>query len=140
MQKQISITLEMEVPFFDVDSYRIAWHGSYVKYFEIARCKLLEHIGYTYADMEASGYFFPIIDMQVKYIKPLRFEQKFSMTATLVEWEHRLSIRYEITDLVSGERITKAKTSQVAVAMPNYITQFVSPDILLDKVNKVLQQ
>ncbi len=90
--------------------------------------------------MEASGYFFPIIDMQVKYIKPLRFEQKFSMTATLVEWEHRLSIRYEITDLVSGERITKAKTSQVAVAMPDYITQFVSPDILLDKVNKVLQQ
>ena len=26
----------VEVPFFDVDSMRIVWHGHYLKYFEIA--------------------------------------------------------------------------------------------------------
>lgn len=28
----------IDVPFFDVDSMNIAWHGHYVKYLEIARC------------------------------------------------------------------------------------------------------
>jgi len=33
---------EFSVPFFDVDSMNIVWHGHYVKYFELARCQLLE--------------------------------------------------------------------------------------------------
>ncbi len=53
----ISISMDMDVAFSDVDSYRIVWHGAYPKYFEIARCKLLEKIDFTYNDMEAAGYF-----------------------------------------------------------------------------------
>ncbi|SVC52483.1 uncharacterized protein METZ01_LOCUS305337, partial [marine metagenome] len=30
--------VEIEIPFFDQDSAGIAWHGNYVKYFEVARC------------------------------------------------------------------------------------------------------
>lgn len=139
MTTEISITLDMEVAFFDVDSYRIAWHGSYPKYFEIARCKLLEHIDFTYNDMEQAGYFFPIIDLNVKYIKPLVFGQHFSITATLAEWENKLSIHYLIRDKQTGEKLTKGKTSQVAVAMPDKITQYVSPKILLDKIEAAIQ-
>ncbi|MGS0467376.1 hypothetical protein ACU8V3_09605 [Cobetia marina] len=36
-----SATVEMEVPFHDVDMMEVAWHGHYVRYLEIARCKLL---------------------------------------------------------------------------------------------------
>jgi len=32
----INVSYEMEVPFFDVDTYRIVWHGNYPKYFEVA--------------------------------------------------------------------------------------------------------
>lgn len=135
---KLSISLDMEVAFFDVDSYRIVWHGNYPKYFEIARCKLLEHIDFTYDDMEAAGYFFPIIDMKAKYIKPLQFKQLFTITATLIEWENKLTIHYLIQDRDTGEKITKAETSQVAIAMPEHITQFVSPDILINKVQAAL--
>jgi len=38
----IKASFEMEIPFFDVDTYKIVWHGNYAKYFEIARCELLE--------------------------------------------------------------------------------------------------
>jgi len=135
---KLSISLDMEVAFFDVDSYRIVWHGNYPKYFEIARCKLLEHIDFTYEDMETAGYFFPIIDMKAKYIKPLQFKQQFTITATLIEWENKLTIRYLIQDRETGEKITKAETSQVAIAMPEHITQFASPDILINKVQAAL--
>lgn len=140
MKNMLSVSLDMEVAFFDVDAYRIVWHGTYPRYFEIARCKLLEKIEFTYKDMEAAGYFFPIIDMQVKYIKPLRFEQQFVITATLREWEHKLSIDYLITDKHSGERLTKGKTSQVAVSMPDNTMQFASPTLLINKVKQALDQ
>ena len=139
MSAALSISLEQTVEFYDVDSYRIVWHGSYVKYFEVARCKLLERIDYTYKEMEASGYFFPVIDLKVKYIKPLTFGQRFIITASLVEWQHKLAIDYTITDAASGEKLTKGQTSQVAVTMPEQVTQFISPPALIDRVNLALE-
>ncbi len=39
------------MPFFDVDSMNVVWHGHYVKYLEVARCALLDQIGHNYNDM-----------------------------------------------------------------------------------------
>lgn len=130
------VSMEYEIPFFDVDSYRIVWHGNYPKYLEMARCQLLEEIGCPYEEMESQNYFFPVVDMRVKYIKPLVFKQKIFLTSELVEWQNRLKIKYLIKDAHTGEVLTKAQTCQVAVLMPEHITQYVSPQFLLDKVNQ----
>jgi len=131
----LTTRFDMEVPFFDVDSYRIVWHGNYPKYFEIARCQLLEEIGFPYNKMEETGYFFPVIDLHTKYVKPILFKQSIRVTATLKSWEHKLVIDYLITDQKNSEKLTKGRTQQVAVLMPNNITQFQSPSELVDKIN-----
>ena len=133
-----SVLMEYEVPFFDVDSYRIVWHGNYPKYFEMSRCQLLEAIGCPYEVMEQQGYFFPVIDMRIKYVKPIIFKQKVLISSELLEWENRLKIKYRIKDAETNEVLTKAETCQVAVQMPEQITQYVSPQFLLDKVNQWL--
>ncbi len=130
----------MEVPFFDVDSYRIVWHGNYPKYFEIARCQLLEEIGFPYTKMEETGYFFPVIDLQVRYVKPIVFRQQIKVSAMLKDWEHKLVIDYRIHDAQTGEKLTKARTQQVAVLMPGNITQFQSPQELIDRVTAKLAE
>ena len=132
---KLSVTLPMEVAFFDVDAYRIVWHGNYPKYFEIARCKLLEKIGFTYRDMEEIGHFYPVVDLQTKYIRPLRFEQMFEVTAELKEWEHKLVIDYRIVDSGTNDIVTKGQTTQFAVKMPEEVTQFDSPYQFIEKVN-----
>jgi acyl-CoA thioester hydrolase len=138
MAKSISVSIEKEVPFYDVDSYRIVWHGNYPKYFEEARCALLEKIGYDYQQMEASGFFFPVIDLNARYVKPLVFKQKVKIRAQLKQWEHKLLIDYLITDKDSGERLTKGSTTQVAVLMPGNVLQFESPQILISQVETFL--
>lgn len=140
MSATLSTSFEMEVPFFDVDSYRIVWHGNYPKYFEVARCQLLEEIGYPYRRMEETGYFFPVIDLQTKYVKPILFKQTIRVQATLKDWEHKLVIDYLITDQTSGERLTRGRTQQVAVLMPDNITQFQSPAELVEKVEARVAQ
>ena len=139
MNKKLSSQFEMEVPFFDVDSYRIVWHGNYAKYFEIARCHLLEKINYSYQTMEESGYAFPIIDLQVRYRKALKFGQKVSVIATLNAWQNKLVIDYLIKDADTGQTLTKGQTTQVAVSMPDEITQFQSPQQLLDNVDAAFE-
>lgn len=60
---------EILVPFFDVDTMHVVWHGHYVKYLEVARCALLDKIGHNYTHMLDSGYAWPVIDMQLRYVR-----------------------------------------------------------------------
>ena len=99
---------EILVPFFDVDTMNVVWHGHYVKYLEVARCALLNRIGHNYDAMVASGYAWPVIDLQLRYVRGAVFGQKLNVRASLVEWENRLKINYLISDLATGERLTRA--------------------------------
>lgn len=83
----LQASFELEVPFFDVDMMTVVWHGHYIKYLEQARCLLLDRIGHGYAQMFESGYAWPVIDLQVRYVKPARFGQQLRVTADLVEWK-----------------------------------------------------
>lgn len=138
MPSKLSIDIEKEVPFYDIDTYRIVWHGHYAKYFEEARCALLEKINCTYEDMENWGYFFPVIDLNIRYVKPLIFKQKIRINAQIKEWQNKLLINYIITDVASNERLTKGSTTQVAITMPDHIMQYESPAPLINKINELL--
>ena len=109
-----SAEVVIQVPFHDVDLVGIVWHGHYAKYFEVARCALLESFDYNYDRMMASGYGWPVIDLRFRYVKPAQFGQKIRVRATLLEWENRLRIEYLVSDDASGERLTKGESVQVA--------------------------
>ncbi|QVW23774.1 acyl-CoA thioesterase [Pseudomonas hormoni] len=129
---------EILVPFFDVDTMNVVWHGHYVKYLEIARCALLDRIGHNYDAMVASGYAWPVIDLQLRYVRGAVFGQKLNVRANLVEWENRLKINYLISDLETGERLTRASSVQVAVDMSSREMQLASPKIFTDAVERML--
>ncbi|MBJ2138494.1 acyl-CoA thioesterase [Paraglaciecola chathamensis] len=122
------------VPFHDIDVMRIAWHGHYVKYLEIARCELLDKIEYNFPEMEASGYAWPVIDLHIRYASPLHFGQQVTVKSKIVEWENRLKIAYQIVDKDSGKRLTKATTTQVAVDIQSKEMLFESPQVLFEKL------
>jgi acyl-CoA thioester hydrolase len=126
--------VETQVQFFDLDPMEIVWHGRYVKYLEVARCALLDKIGYNYVEMKNSGYAWPIIDMHLRYVGSATFGQKLKLRAEIVEWENRLKIDYLITDAETGKRLNKASTTQVAVHIESKEMCFVSPPVLFEKL------
>jgi acyl-CoA thioester hydrolase len=125
---------ETLVQFFDLDPMEVVWHGHYVKYLEIVRAVLLDTIGYNYAEMKASGYLWPVIDMHLRYVQSARFGQRLKLRAEIVEWENRLKIDYLVTDAVTGHRLTRATTTQVAVEIATQEMCFVSPPVLFEKL------
>jgi acyl-CoA thioester hydrolase len=130
--------VEILVPFFDVDSMDVVWHGHYVKYLEVARCALLDRIGHNYTQMRAAGYAWPIIDLQLRYIRGARFGQRLIVRADLVEWENRLKIHYLISDAATGERMTRGSSVQVAVDIASREMQLASPKVFVTAVQKAL--
>ena len=130
--------VEIEIPFHDCDPMNVVWHGNYPRYLEVARCELLRLFDYDYLQMMESGYAWPIVDMQIKYVASAVFTQKIKVTAHLKEFENRLKIDYVITDAITNKRITKATTTQVAVEITTKEMQFASPAVIVDKLVKIL--
>ena len=126
----ISADVCIKAQFYDLDPMQVVWHGNYPRFLEEARCALLDLIGYNYIEMERSGFAWPIVDMRLKYVRPVKFAQQVKVTATLLEYENRLRIAYRITDVDTGETLTKAETTgQVCLS---------SPDPLVDGVRRIL--
>jgi len=130
----IRAEVELEVPFHDVDLLGIAWHGHYCKYLEIARCAMLDQIDYGYVAMKASGYVWPIVDLQLRYVRPARFGQRIRVSAELVEWEYRMKIKYRVADAGTGEALAKGHTIQAAVDAASGEMSYASPDVFLRRL------
>ena len=124
--------------FYDIDATRVVWHGNYARFLELARCALMEKIGYSYPEMAHSGYLWPIVEMRIKYVRPVRMAQQIRLFATLLEYENRLQIDYRIVDAASSELLSKARTTQLAVAIGTGELEFNCPSELVDRVRVLL--
>lgn len=134
----ISSSTRIKVPFHDVDSMEVVWHGYYPKYLEIARCDLLDTLEFNYTNMRDSGYAWPIVDMRIKYIRSLKFDQVMNITATIDEWENRLKILYVISDAETDTVLSKAHTTQMAIAIDTGETCFETPLSFRQKIEASL--
>jgi acyl-CoA thioester hydrolase len=137
-QGVISADIEFEVAFHDVDMVGVVWHGHYLRYLENARWALMDRLDYGLDRMLASGYAWPIVDLQAKYVKPARFGERLRGRASLVEWEQRLAINYLLTDVADGARILRARTVQVAVDGRSGELQFACPEDFFERVHAAI--
>lgn len=134
----ISAEITVKAQFYDLDPMQVVWHGNYPRFLEEARCALLDLIGYNYPQMDQSGYLWPIVDMRLKYVRPIRFAQSVRVVASLAEYQNRLRIEYRILDAGSGEVLTKATTIQLAVAAATQELCLECPPALVERVQRLL--
>ncbi len=137
-QGLLAAEIEFDVAFHDVDMVGVVWHGHYLRYLEDARWALMNRLDYGLDRMLASGYAWPIVDLQAKYLKPARFGERLRARASLVEWEHRLALNYLLTDVADGKRVLRARTVQVAVDGRTGELQFDCPAEFVDCVKSAL--
>ncbi|MGF1729132.1 acyl-CoA thioesterase [Photobacterium kasasachensis] len=130
----LSAEVTLVTSFNDADPMGIVYHGNYFRFFEEARRVLMEKLQYGYREMKVSGYTWPVIDAQIKYIRAIPFNHEIRVIATLVEWENRLRVNYVIQDAKTGERMSRAHTVQVAVGVDDDEMRLASPRVFTDKV------
>ncbi len=134
----LRLSVEARPQFYDCDPMGVVWHGNYPRFLELGRVAMLEKIDYGYAAMSESGYAWPVIDMGFKYAQPIRFGQKIEIVTALVEWENRLKFNFEIRDLETRRRLTRAHSVHVAVDMKTEQMLWETPPILRKKLEPFL--
>jgi acyl-CoA thioester hydrolase len=130
----VSETARVCPQFYDIDPMNVVWHGNYPRFFELARTALLVKLGYGYDAMVASGYAWPVIDLHIRYYRPLRLGRWIDLTASITEWENRLKIEYVGRDAQDGKRTTKGHTVQVAVDIKTEAMLWQTPPVLKEKL------
>ncbi len=130
--------VDLTVEFYDVDSMQVVWHGNYLKYMERARCALLDKVDYGYRQMLDSGFAWPVVDVRMKFVRPLVFGQKARMRATLIDYENRLKLGYLIFDPHSQEKIFEGYSVQMAVDARTGESCFASPQVAIDRIESFL--
>ncbi len=138
MTTPLKVSCPITIQFYDVDPMNVVWHGHYPKFFEVARGVLCELLDYNYIQMKESGFAWPIVDMRIKYLRPLFLYQKILVEAELLEHINRLKIEYRVYDEATGELLTKASTIQVAVDIDSFEMRFESPNLFVDKVEAAM--
>lgn len=129
--------MQIDIPFFDLDPMDVVWHGNYVKYTEIARCDLLNKLGYNYNNMREDGFAYPVATMDLKFIEPAYFMQEIVITTRLLEVEPCLLMKYFINDKKTGKKIFSAKTMQVCVDIATKESTYSAPKRLLEKIKEL---
>lgn len=113
--KEVEDICKIRVKFHEIDSMRVAWHGSYVSYLEDGRESFgLHYPGIGYADMQAAGIYAPIYDMHLKYYASLHIND-IAVIHTHYAYHQgaRLDFKYEIFRESDNVLCVKGTTTQL---------------------------
>ncbi len=100
--------------FAETDAMGVVHHASYPAWLEAARVDLLRAAGHPYGDVRATGIDFAVVELTVRYERPVRFDDD----VTVLVWLRSASraafdLAYEVR--VGGERCATAATRHAAV-------------------------
>lgn len=81
----------------ETDMMGIVHHSVYALYYEQARVDFIECFGVTYKHLEEEGLMLPLISLECKYKKPLRFADKITVETSVEEIKPaKIKFRYNI--------------------------------------------
>jgi len=134
----LEVRVQLEVPFYDVDALRVAWHGHYYKYFELARTELLRSIGLDAGELVGPSYSFLISESHCRHIQSLEYAERFEVAAWLQDYKNRLHIGYEVTSLDRKRRCAKGHTVLVTTDIDGNLL-LRTPKRILDRIESAIR-
>ena len=109
-------TLETRVRYPEVDRMGLAYHGSYLVWFEMGRTEYLRSRGQTYRELEERGLFFPLVEAACRYHHPARYDELVTVHTTgEVLSAVRVAFDYKITRQADTRLLATGRTVHAAV-------------------------
>jgi acyl-CoA thioester hydrolase len=71
----------IRVRYAETDQMGVAYHANYFVWFEVARTDWLREHGVTYRELEAEGFFLPVIEARCDYRAAARYDDDLTVTA-----------------------------------------------------------
>ncbi len=104
-----SIT-QVRVRYAETDQMNVVYYGNYAQYFEVGRVESIRQLGYTYKDMEVSGVIMPVVELNVRYLRPATYDDLLTIKSQIRELptDHRIEFHQEVYN-EQGKLLTSGK-------------------------------
>jgi acyl-CoA thioester hydrolase len=129
--------VNIRVRYAETDQMGYCYYGNYATYYEVARVEALRKLGVNYKEMEDYNYQMPVLDFNIKYIKPAFYDQEITVICKIESLPKvRIKFDYESYNQ-KKEMINFGSTTLVFI---NKITKkpVHCPSSLLDKLNQYI--
>jgi acyl-CoA thioester hydrolase len=109
-------TVEVNIRFSETDPMGIVWHGNYLKYLEDGREAFGAKYGIGYMDIYRHGFVAPLVEIDIKYKKSLRYGESI-----LIETRY---VSHEAAKIIFAYKVMNAKNTNEIIATANSIQVF----------------
>lgn len=116
----------------------IVWHGTYLTWMETARVEALGALGIEFADLVAMGCNLPVVDISIRYHRPLRMGEKAVVKCRLGDRSGvRLPFDYEIYEVESQTLLITACITLVPTDMEKGRVLRRLPEVMQEALSKL---
>ncbi len=131
-----SHSIEIRVRYGETDQMGYVYYGNYAQYFEMGRVEWLRNLGISYKRMEELGIMLPVLNLNIDYLKPAKYDDLLTLKTTLIKKPSvRIEFNFELFN-EANELLNKAYCSLVFIDIKkNKPTR--APNYILEKVEKL---
>ena len=94
--------VRIRVRYCECDPMGVAHHAAYAPWLEIGRTEMLRGTGVTYADMEKAGVFLVVTRMEMRYKRPIFYDDLVEVRTRVVSGS-RVKIEHEYEIVVAED-------------------------------------
>ncbi len=104
------------VRYAETDSMGFVHHAAYLVWFEEGRSAFIREHGWSYAKIEASGYFLAATDLEARYLRAARYDQQVTVRTWIVEARSRaITFACEIVATVDSQALFQATLTLICL-------------------------
>lgn len=111
----IHSTTNVRVRYAETDQMGYVYYGNYAQYCELGRVEMLRNLGFSYKSLEEQGIMMPVLEFNLKYVKPAHYDELLTITTVITEMPSvRIRFDYQIFN-AEGQLLNEAWTTLVFV-------------------------
>jgi len=109
----------LKARYAETDQMGVVYHANYLTWFEIGRTEMIRQIGYPYRQIEEQGLLLPVVDLDMKFLKPAYYDDLIRVSTRITDYSNiRLTFevkieRIEREDQPEGELLVTGHTKHV---------------------------
>lgn len=86
----------VRVRYGETDQMGFVYYGVYAQYYEVGRVEAMRSLGFSYKEMEEAGVLMPVINLNIHYKKPAKYDDEVRIVTTVKEIPSlRITFHYE---------------------------------------------
>jgi acyl-CoA thioester hydrolase len=123
----------LRIRYGETDQMGVVYHANYVNFFEIGRTEWLRGLGFSYKQMESIGVMLPVVGINIKYSKPVFYDEVITIRTSLVKLPSaKIEFKHEIVN-EEGKVVVTGESALVFVKSETR-RPIKCPDYLMDRI------